>query len=89
MNQIFSLNFGQHILYGYICTAIQGEREADLTFPELENLLIQVIEITHHSNYEGIEECPDVEIMMYPENSYKIFCDFWDENQEYFLSILN
>jgi len=89
MNQTLSLNFGQHILYGYICTAIQGEQEMELTFPNLENIITQVIEITHHSNYERVEECPDVQIMIHPENSYKIFCDFWDENQEYFLAVLN
>jgi hypothetical protein len=84
MTTILKMNYGQHMLFSYLCISISGRTKTVLTHEVLNELINQVIELTDQEHYDSIEECPDHMIMVNPENSYEIFCDFWDENEVYF-----
>ena len=86
MNPIIDLNYGQHLLYSYLCISIHGRRNSDITLEESAEIISQVIELTHPDHYDG-EDTPDVKIMIQPEKSFEIFCDFWDENETYFADL--
>ena len=89
METITKLNYGQHMLFSYLCISIAGRTDTVLTSEVLQELINQVIELTHEEHYDyKIEDCPDFKIMTNPENSYDIFCDFWDENEVYFVEYL-
>ena len=88
MENITSLNYGQIILYGYLCTSIEGSTGTDLPISTLSKIIDLVLELTNVEHYNGEPmECPDVQIMTNPEKSFEIFCDFWEENQNYFVSL--
>jgi hypothetical protein len=87
MNNLTELNYGQIILYGYICTSLEGRLESELPLSTLSEIIEAVIELTDVDLYENIEDCPDHQIMVNPSESFNIFCDFWDENENYFLSL--
>jgi hypothetical protein len=89
MEKITSLNYGQIILYGYLCTSMESRLPAfqPLSQTTLSEIIDLIIELTDEDNYTYHTECPDVQIMMNPEKSFEIFCDFWDENEEYFVSL--
>jgi hypothetical protein len=87
MDRLLILNYGQHMLYSYLCISLTGQGY-ELTRNQLSNLLDLIIELTHISNYETHLQCPDYMIMVNPENSFQIFCDFWEENRIYFVESL-
>ena len=87
MNPIIDLNYGQHLLYSYLCISIHGRRNKDITLEESTELIELVIDLTREELYEG-EHTPDVQIMIQPDKSFEIFCDFWDENETYFVEFL-
>jgi hypothetical protein len=88
MENITSLNYGQIILYGYLCTSIEGSKGTDLSLSTLSKIIDLVLELTDEEHYnDEPTECPDVQIMTNPEKSFDIFCDFWEENQNYFVSL--
>jgi hypothetical protein len=88
MENITSLNYGQIILYGYLCTSIEGRTGTDLSISTLSKIIDLVIELTYMEHYNNeATECPDIQIMTNPEKSFEIFCDFWEENQNYFVSL--
>lgn len=88
MERLSTLNYGQHMLYSYLCISLSGQGY-ELSLNQLSNLIDLIIELTDVNNYDSVEKCPDYMIMVRPENSFNIFCDFWEENQEYFLDELN
>ena len=79
--KILSLNYGQIIMYGYLTTSISAQKNCDLSFDELETIIDLIVETTDPEFYDDELECPDVKIMMYPEQSFQIFCDWYDENE--------
>lgn len=81
---LLSLNAGQHMLFSYLCISIQGIRGYSLDQEDLVEILNQVIELTKLEYYEDITDCPDYQMMVNPDHSYEIFCDFWEENETYF-----
>ena len=87
METITRMNYGQHMLFSYLCISIEGRTEITITNQALQELIDLVIELTNEEHYDSIEECPDHMIMVNPQDSYKIFCDFWDENEGYFYRI--
>jgi hypothetical protein len=87
MIKLTKLNYGQIILYGYICTSLEGQRNTELPMSILMEIIDLVIELTDEDNYEDISDCPDFQIMTNPQDSFNIFCDFWDENENYFVSL--
>jgi hypothetical protein len=90
MKNITSLNYGQIIIYGFLCTSLEGQAGQRLSKSILDEILDLTIELTHLSNYNNNpSECPDVQIMTNPQKSFDIFCDFYDENENYFVSLLN
>jgi hypothetical protein len=89
METILKMNYGQHMLFSYLCISIAAMKEESvLTYEVLDELIKQVIELTDVEHYDSIEECPDHMIMVNPQDSYGIFCDFWDENEVYFVEYL-
>jgi hypothetical protein len=88
METITRMNYGQHLLFSYLCISIEGRTEKDLKPSQLEDLINDVIELTSEDNQDTIYDCADYQVMVNPEDSYKIFCEFWDENQTYWLSYL-
>lgn len=88
MENLTSLNYGQIILYGYLCTSIEGRKGSELSLSTLSQIIDLVLELTDLDNYDNDPlQCPDVQIMTKPQNSFDIFCEFWDENENYFLSL--
>jgi len=88
MEKLTSLNYGQIILYGYLCISIEGSTGTELSTSTLSKIIELVIELTDLEHYnDEPTECPDVQIMTNPEKSFDIFCDFWEENQNYFISL--
>jgi hypothetical protein len=88
MEKITSLNYGQMILFGYICTSMEGRTGNELSLSTLNQIIDLVLELTDEEHYnDEPTECPDVQIMTNPQKSFEIFCDFWDENQNYFVSL--
>lgn len=86
--KLLSLNYGQHILFGYLCSTIEGQTKMSLGKETLNKILTGIMELTAMDKYDfNHEQCPDVMIMMNPEISYEIFCDWYDENQEYFVNL--
>jgi hypothetical protein len=82
MENITSFNYGQVILYAYLCTSIEGRTGKSLSASTLSKIINLVIELTDEEHYnDEPTECPDVQIMTNPENSFKIFCDWYDENE--------
>ena len=87
MERLSILNYGQHLLFSYLCISLTGQG-FELTRGQLSNLIDLIIELTDSKNYDSVEQCPDYMIMVRPENSFNIFCDFWDENRIYFVESL-
>lgn len=88
MEKITSLNYGQIILYGYLSTSIEGSKGTELPVSILSKIIDLVIELTDQEHYNNDPlQCPDVQIMTNPQKSFDIFCDFWDENQNYFVTL--
>lgn len=86
MENLLTLNYGQHILYSFLCISIEGRKGSDLTLEDHQEIISQVIELTDVEHYDG-EDTPDVQIMIQPEKAFEIFCDFWDENEIYFAEL--
>jgi hypothetical protein len=86
MERLLALNYGQHILYSFLCISIHGRRGSALEMNEYSEIISQVIELTDAEHYDG-EDTPDVLIMIQPEKAFEIFCDFWDENEIYFAEL--
>jgi len=88
MEKLTTLNYGQMILFGYICTSLSGRTNSELPLSTLTEIIDLILEITNMDNYNSDPmECPDVQIMTNPQNSYEIFCEFFDENENYFVSL--
>jgi hypothetical protein len=84
------MNYGQKILFDFMCISLEGRQNSELTNDQLVVLIEGIEEYTHLAYYnDEIEQCPDYLIMVAPQNAYQLFCDFFDENEEYFLSIIN
>lgn len=82
---LWNMNYGQHILYGYLCSSIHGQRKNELTMNELSEIESLVIELTSLELYDGKPlDTPDVQTMIRPQDSFDIFCEWYDENQTYF-----
>lgn len=88
METILTLNSGQHILFGYLLTSIEGRINGDLSLDSTIQLAELVIELTDQDKYLSPLGCPDVQIMVNPQNSFEIFCDWYDENETYFQEFL-
>jgi hypothetical protein len=88
METIAKLNYGQHMLFSYLCISTSGRIDAVLTTEQLESIIESVLELTDEKYYDyKIEDCPDYLIMTNPQESYNIFCDWYDENEEYFVTL--
>jgi len=86
---ITSLNYGQHILFGFISTSIHAQRGESLTVEELVDIAIIVEYLTDLELYNYIEtDCPDIQIMMNPAEAFNIFCEWYEENKNYFEDFL-
>jgi hypothetical protein len=92
MENILSLNTGQHIMFGFLCNSIIGQEMYDVTYNlslnQISNIIDLVVKLTDESLYENTEECPDYKIMVNPENAFNIFCDWYDENETYIVDNL-
>lgn len=84
METILSLNSGQHILFGFVLTSLQGKTNRIFTLEGNLRLAKLVKELTEEELYGDVLECPDVTIMTEPQNAYKIFDEWFEENQIYF-----
>ena len=85
---ITSLNYGQHILFGFLSTSMQSQKGSELTPFELSHIASLVEELTSLEYYEGeAVDAPDVQIMISPQDAFKIFCEWYDENVTYFQEI--
>lgn len=84
METILSLNSGQHILFGFALTSLQGKTNHIFTLEAKIKLAELVKELTDEELYEDVLYCPDVTIMTEPQNAYKIFNDWFEENEIYF-----
>ena len=86
-NTIFflSMNYGQHVLFGFLSASIHGQRGFELTLDELRELAVLVIDLTSVEYYEGENlDAPDVQIMIRPQDAFNIFSEWYDENEVYF-----
>jgi hypothetical protein len=92
MENNLSLNSGQYVLYGFLLTSIQGQRDSSynnlLTVDDTIKLVKLVIELTGDEFYVDTIDCPDVRIMIHPQDAFQIFCDWYDENETYFEEFL-
>lgn len=84
ITNLMKFNYGQHMLFSYLCISIEGRKGSELDKDDLNGIIKLIRELTKIEHYGTIEDCPDYLIMVQPEKSYEIFCDFWDENQTYF-----
>jgi hypothetical protein len=90
MKNITNLNYGQIVLYGFLCTSIESQSGHELSMTTLSEIIDLILELTDLENYDNDPlQCPDVQIMTNPEKSFEIFCDFYDENENYFVSLIN
>jgi hypothetical protein len=77
------LNYGEHILFGLTMTSLTGRSNRNYTVDETLEIADLVHDLCGHDFYET-EECPDFQIMINPEDTYTIFCEWFDENETYF-----
>lgn len=84
METILSLNSGQHILFGFALTSLQGKLNRTFTLEGNIKLAELVKELTDVELYGDVLDCPDVTIMTEPHNAYKIFDEWFEENEIYF-----
>lgn len=90
MENITKLNYGQIVLYGYLCTSIESQAGYELSLSTLSEIVDLILDLTNLENYNNEPlNCPDVQIMTNPQKSFEIFCDFYDENENYFVSLIN
>ena len=69
-----SLNCGQHVLFGFTVTALQGRTGRSLTITETLEVARLVMELTNESLYgDDMGECPDFKVMTDPETAYETF----------------
>lgn len=84
-----SLNCGQHTLFGFTVTALQGRTNRSLTITETLEVAGLVMELTHESLYGGdMSQCPDFKVMVQPESAYETFEEWFNENENYFFNAL-
>lgn len=83
MDNIFTLNSGQHILFGFLLTSLQGQANRNFNVEETIKVAELVVELTNVKLYIHSDYCPDVMIMIDPENAYDIFYDWYEENESY------
>ena len=82
-----SLNCGQHVLFGFTVTALQGRTGRSLTITETLEVARLVMELTNESLYgDDMGECPDFKVMTDPETAYETFDEWFDENENYFVN---
>lgn len=84
METILSLNSGQHILFGFVLTSLQGKTNRIFTLEANIKVAELVKELTDVELYGDVLDCPDVTIMTEPQNAYKIFDEWFEENEIYF-----
>lgn len=82
---LLTMNYGQHVLFGFLTTSLHGNREYELMLDELSELAALVIDLTSAEYYEGENlDAPDVQIMIRPQDAFDIFSEWYDENETYF-----
>jgi hypothetical protein len=74
--------YGQYILFGFLSTSLEGQLDKPLSQMQLHDIMNLVVELTSVDLYGSPDECPDVRIMVEPQNAFNIFCDWYDENEE-------
>jgi len=84
MKTILTLNSGQHILFGFLMTSLQGRSGRTYTIEETIEIAGLVKELTSIELYECDLDCPDVQVMTKPEQAYQIFEEWFNENEIYF-----
>ncbi len=91
METQLSLNSGQYVLYGFLLTSIIARRDAHnmLTRDESIELAQLVVDLTDLELYGDTTDCPDVMVMVNPEDAFGIFCEWYDENQTHFQEYLD
>jgi hypothetical protein len=88
MKNLAKLNYGQHMLFSYLCISTSGRIDTQITKEQLDRIIESVLELTDEKHYDNkFEDCPDYLIMVNPQESYQIFCDWYDENEEYFVTL--
>lgn len=84
METILTLNSGQHILFGFALTSLQGKTNRTFSLEGNIQLAKLIKELTDVELYGDVLDCPDVTIMTEPQNAYRIFDEWFEENQIYF-----
>ncbi len=84
------MNYGQKILFDFMCISLSGRKNSELDLFELRELEELIVSSTNPKFYDNkIEECPDHMIMVNPSQSFEIFSEYWDENLELIETIFN
>jgi hypothetical protein len=89
METILTLNSGQHILFGFLMTSLQGRSGRTYTIQETIQIAGLVKELTSIELYDNVCDTPDVQVMTKPEQTYQIFDEWFDENENYFEKFLS
>lgn len=84
METILTLNSGQHILFGFALTSLQSKTNRFFSLEVNIQLAKLVSELTSLELYGDGCDCPDVMIINEPHNAFKIFEEWFEENQIYF-----
>jgi hypothetical protein len=90
MEKLTTLNYGQYILFGFLCTSLRGNRQSDLSISDLSAIVSLVVELTDSSLYDDdLTQCPDYMIMTNPSEAFDIFCNWYDENEGFLIEFVD
>lgn len=84
METILTLNSGQHTLFGFLMTSLQGRSGRTYTIDQTIEIAQLVKELTSIEYYDIVFGTPDVRVMTVPHKAYQIFEEWFDENETYF-----
>jgi hypothetical protein len=84
MSYIQTLTNGQHILFGMVLSKLTNELNSVVANKKLEDLAGLIQELDKPDNYDT-DLTPSEAVEEHLDKAYDIFCDFWEENQSYFV----
>lgn len=85
-SDLLSLTFGQHILFGMVCSHLVNEFNYDPTIEDCIKMSELIKELDSSENYDD-ESTPSECMEEETENIKCIFDDFWEENEQYILEL--
>jgi hypothetical protein len=77
---MLSLTDGQHVLFGMVCSKLRNDvLNRNLSSNQIYNLCEVIIQFDDPSYHTDCDFTPSESIQEFPERSFEIFSDFWEE----------